>query len=61
MSKLLHDDIGNAGATAIPYPFPKQALVLTCLQYMSFENTMGKGKIARYEQFLLFLKCFLPF
>ena len=23
------------------------------------ENTVGKGEIARYEQFLLFLQCFL--
>ena len=42
-------------------PFPKQALVFTCLQYKSFENTAGKGEIARYEQFLLFPQCFLPF
>ena len=28
---------------------------------MSFENTMQKGEIARYEQFLLFPQCFLPF
>ena len=28
------------------YPFPKQALVFTCLQYMPFENTVGKGEIA---------------
>ena len=42
------------------YPFPKQALVFfTCLQYKSFENTVGKGEIARYEQFLLFPQCFL--
>ena len=41
-------------------PFPKQALVLTCLQYKSFENTVGKGEIARYEQFLLFPRCFQP-
>ena len=34
--------------------FPKQALVLTCLQYKFFENTVGKGEIARNEQFLLF-------
>ena len=27
--------------------FPKQALVVTCLQYKSFENTVQKGKIAR--------------
>ena len=40
--------------------FPKQALVLTCLQYKSFENTAGKGEIARNEQFLLFPQCFLP-
>ena len=37
-------------------PFPKQALVFTCLQYKSFENTVGKGEIARNEQFLLFPK-----
>ena len=33
---------------------PKQALVFMCLQYMSFENTVGKGEIACNEQFLLF-------
>ena len=27
--------------------FPKQALVFTCLQYKSFEITVGKGEIAR--------------
>ena len=43
------------------YLFPKQALVFTCLQKKSFENTMGKGEIARSEQFLLFPQCFLPF
>ena len=38
-----------------------------CLQYKSFENTVGKGEIARNEQFLLFpvfnthLQNFLPF
>ena len=31
-----------------------------CLQYKSFENTVGKGEIARNEQFLLFPLCFLP-
>ena len=25
------------------------------------ENTVGKGEIARYEQFLLFPQCFLPY
>ena len=40
-------------------PFPKEALVFTCLQYKSFENTVGKGEIARNEQFHLFPQCFL--
>ena len=31
-----------------------------CLQHKSFENTAGKGEIARNEQFLLFPQCFLP-
>ena len=31
--------------------FPKQALVFTCMQYKFLENTMGKGEIARNEQF----------
>ena len=30
------------------------------LQYKSFENTVGKGEIARNEQFLLFPQCFSP-
>ena len=34
--------------------------ILTCLQYKSFENTVGKGEIARNEQFLLCPQCFLP-
>ena len=31
--------------------FPKQALVFTCLQYKSFEYTVGKGEIARPNRF----------
>ena len=43
-------------------PFPKQALDLTCLQNkFFFENTVGKGEIARNEQFLVFPQCFLLF
>ena len=48
-------------------PFPKQALVFTCLPKKSFENTVEKGKLARNEQFLLFpvfsthLENFQPF
>ena len=40
------------------YPFPKTALVFTCLQYKSSENTVGKGEIDGNEQFLLFPQCF---
>ena len=43
-------------------------LIFMCLQFKSFENTEGKGEIARNEQFLLFptlfysiLENFLPF
>ena len=32
-----------------------------CLQYKSFENTVGKGEVAHNEQFLLFPQCFLLF
>ena len=41
-----------------PFCFPKQSLVFTCLLSKSFENTAGKGEIARNEQFLLFPQCF---
>ena len=41
------------------YPFPKQALVFTCLQDKPFENNVGKGEIACNDQFLLFPQCFL--
>ena len=40
--------------------FPNQALVFTCLQDKSFEDTVGKGEIAHIKQFLLFPQCFLP-
>ena len=44
------------------YSFPKQAFFfLSCLQYKPSENTVGKGEIARYEQFLLFPQYFLLF
>ena len=34
-------------------------LILTHQQQTAFENIMGKGEIARNEQFLLFPQCFL--
>ena len=37
----------------ILYPFPKQALVFSCLQYKSIENTVRKGEMARKEHFFL--------
>ena len=39
--------------------FPNKAWFFTCLQYMSFENTVGKGEIAHDVQFLLFPQCLL--
>ena len=33
---------------------------MTLLGNKPFENTVGKGEIARNEQFLLFPQCFLP-
>ena len=41
-------------------PFLKQALAFMYLQYKSFVNTVGKGEIARKEQFLLFPQSFPP-
>ena len=41
-------------------PIPTQWRHLTPLGNKPFENTVGKGEIARYEQFLLFPQCFLP-
>ena len=39
--------------------FATQKVCLIGLKYKSFENTVGKGEIARNEQFLLFPQCFL--
>ena len=41
--------------------FPNKPWFITCLQYMSFENTVGKGEIAYNEQFLLFPTVFYLF
>ena len=40
---------------------PQTSPGFMCLQHKSFGNTVGKGEIARKEQFLLFPQCFLPF
>ena len=37
--------------------YPKHILVFTCLQYESFENTVGKEEIGHNEYFLLFRQC----
>ena len=42
-------------------PFCLSAQVFMYLQRKSLENTVGKGEIARNEQFLLFSQRFLPF
>ena len=38
-------------------PFPRQALVFTCLQYKSYENTAEKGEIARNTKAVFLLVC----
>ena len=42
-------------------PFPNKPWFLDVCSTSRFENTVGKGEIACYEQFLLFPQCFLPF
>ena len=41
-------------------PLPHNNTSFTPLGNKPFENTVGKGEIARNEQFLLFSQCFLP-
>ena len=41
--------------------YPKQTYIFICLQDKSFEDTLRKGEIARYEHFLLFPQCFTLF
>ena len=40
-------------------PFTKLIRILTHQQQTAFENIVGKGDIARNEQFLLLQQCFL--
>ena len=49
---------GEKGDIADYYIF--LTLSQTCLQHKAFENTVGKGEIARNEQFLLFHSVFYP-
>ena len=42
-------------------PFFKEALIFTCQRDKSLKNTVGKGEIAHYEQFLPFPQCFGEF
>ena len=42
-------------------PFPNKPFVFMCLQYKSFENSVGKGEIAWNEKFLHFLQIFQTF
>ena len=44
-----------------PIHFPNKPWFLYVCCTKAFENTVGKGEIARNEQFLLFPQCFLPF
>ena len=68
MQTFVNNTLKVSGNFLFTNPFPKQDLVFMCLQYKSFENTVGKGEIARDEQCLLFpqsfytcLENFLPF
>ena len=59
--KVIHDNIRETcfeGKKRGFNSFPNKNLVFTCLLYKSFENTVGKGEIARHEQFLLFPSVF---
>ena len=47
---------GNFWYVLTPYSIDTH---LTHQQQTAFENIVGKGEIARYEQFLLFSQCFL--
>ena len=40
--------------------FPRQTLFFTCLQYRSFENTVGKGEMLIMTILSFFPHCFLP-
>ena len=42
------------------FTFPKQTRASTFLKYKSLENTVGKGEIARKEQFIIISKSFPP-
>ena len=60
LAQVLQRHSGQWGSLSLLIKsFLKQALVVTCLQYKSFENTVGKGEIACNKQFLLFPQCFL--
>ena len=41
-------------------PFPNKPCFLCVCSTNLLKNTVGKGEIARNEQFLLFPQCFLP-
>ena len=45
--------------TMLCQPFTSWILILTNQQQTAFENIVGKGEIARDEQFLLFPQCLL--
>ena len=45
---IIHTHMYTVHAS-IKFMFPNQAPVFTCLQYKSFENTVGTGEIAHYE------------
>ena len=55
MFVVVHDSLFSHCLT-----LPNKPWFLMCLQYKSFENTVGKGEIAHNEHFLRFPQRFLP-
>ena len=55
---IISHNISSSSFTNFCEPFPKYALVFMCLQYKSYENTVGKEEIAHDKQLLILCKLF---
>ena len=61
IAETIHNESIKLTANKVSNPFPhNDTHLLTPLGNKPFENTMGKEKIARSQQFLLYPQCFLP-
>ena len=59
--KTKFDDNGRKSLKWVDIPFTKQALGFTCLQYKSFENTVGKETLLVTSNFPFSHSVFCPF